>query len=356
MKIAVAFSGGVDSATSLYLLKQLGHDVFGLFMKNWEEEWENGACIAEKDAEDARIVCNRLGVPFYTVNFAKEYWDDVFTHFLKELEDGHSPNPDILCNKEIKFKALFHRAKALGAELLATGHYCQTANGQLLKGEDLGKDQSYFLYTVKKSVLEQVLFPIGHLKKSEVRKIAEEGNLPVFDKKDSTGICFIGKRNFRRFLARYIPHEPGDIVTVEGKKVGTHDGIHYYTIGQRKGMGIGGAGKAWFIAGKDKENRKLIVAQGSNHPALFAPALSAVEVFWVDKVPTFPLRCNAKIRYRQVETPCIVEREGEKLIVSFDQDQRAITPRQSVVFYRGKICLGGAIIEKALVKSESIKP
>jgi len=355
MKIAVALSGGVDSATSLYLLKRAGHDVFGLFMKNWEEEDESGACIAEKDAEDARVVCDRLGVPFYSVNFAKEYWDNVFTHFLKELEHGHTPNPDILCNREIKFKVLFHKAKALGADLLATGHYCQTSDGKLLKGQDQGKDQSYFLYTVKKAVLKEVLFPIGHLEKSEVRKIAKEANLPVFNKKDSTGICFIGKRNFREFLEKYIPHEPGDIVTVEGEKVGTHDGIYYYTIGQRKGMGIGGPGDAWFVAGKDKDNRKLIVAQGENHPALLAPTLSATEVSWVDEVPTFPLRCKAKVRYRQVEMPCTVEKDGDKLMVSFDEDQRAITPRQSVVFYQGEVCLGGAIIEQALLKSESIK-
>lgn len=356
MKIAVALSGGVDSATSLYLLKQAGHDVFGLFMKNWEEEDEKGTCIAEKDAEDARAVCDLLGVPFYSVNFAKEYWENVFTYFLKELENGHTPNPDILCNREIKFKVLFHKAKALGADLLATGHYCQTSGGSLLKGKDQGKDQSYFLYTVKKTVLEEVLFPIGHLEKSEVRKIAEEANLPVFNKKDSTGICFIGKRNFQQFLEKYIPHEPGEIVTVEGEKVGIHDGIYYYTIGQRKGLGIGGPGDAWFVAGKDKENRKLIVAQGENHPALFAPALSATDISWVNEVPTFPLRCKAKIRYRQVEMPCTVEKNNEKLIVSFDEDQRAITPRQSVVFYQGEICLGGAIIEKALLKSKSIKP
>ena len=350
MKIAVALSGGVDSATSLYLLKQAGHDIFGLFMKNWEEEDENGACIAEKDAEDARAVCDLLNVPFYSVNFAKDYWKNVFTHFLKEIENGHTPNPDILCNREIKFKVLFEKAKDFGADYLATGHYCQTKGGSLLKGNDSGKDQSYFLYTVKKRILDKVLFPIGHMQKSEVRKIAEKANLPVFNKKDSTGICFIGKRNFREFLEKYIPHEPGDIETVEGEKVGTHDGIYYYTIGQRKGMGIGGPGKAWFVAGKDKENRKLIVAQGEDHPALFAPSLSATEISWVCDAPIFPLKCKAKIRYRQVEESCIVEKQEGKLIVYFNEAQRAITPRQSVVFYKGETCLGGAIIEKALFK------
>jgi len=352
MKIAVALSGGVDSATSLYLLKKGGHDVFGLFMKNWEED-QDGICIAEKDAEDARAVCDLLDVPYYRVNFMQEYWDHVFTHFLKEIELGHTPNPDVLCNREIKFKVLFEKAKALGASALATGHYCQTKNGHLLKGDDPGKDQSYFLYTVKKEVLEEVLFPIGHMVKPDVRKIAEKANLPVFNKKDSTGICFIGKRNFREFLEKYIPHEPGVIETVEGEEVGTHDGIYYYTIGQRKGMGIGGPGDAWFVVDKQKKSRKLIVAQGENHPALFASRLSATAISWVDETPIFPLKCKAKIRYRQVEEPCTVHKEGNKLLVDFNDPQRAITPQQSVVFYDGNTCLGGAIIEKALPKEES---
>lgn len=354
MKIAVALSGGVDSATSLYLLKQEGHDLFGLFMKNWEEE-KDGACIAEKDAEDAKAVCDLLGIPFYVVNFAEEYWNNVFTYFLKEIEMGHTPNPDILCNREIKFKVLFEKAKGLGADCLATGHYCQTKNGNLLKGNDPGKDQSYFLYAVKQSVLKEVLFPIGHLEKSKVRGIAKEANLPVFSKKDSTGICFIGKRNFREFLEKYIPHEPGDIITVEGKKVGTHDGIYYYTIGQRKGMGIGGPGEPWFVCGKDKENRKLIVAQGEDHPALFAPALTATDISWIADEPSFPFRCKAKIRYRQVEQPCTVKKQGGQLLVEFDEPQRAVTPRQSVVFYDGNICLGGAIIKEALAEEQGIK-
>ena len=350
MKIAVALSGGVDSSTSLYLLKQKGYDLFALFMKNWEEEEENGVCIAEKDAEDARKVCALLDIPFYLVNFTKEYWDNVFTHFLKELADGHTPNPDILCNREIKFKALFEKAKALGADYLATGHYCQTEKGELFKGQDPEKDQTYFLYTIKKKILDQVLFPIGHLNKQEVRKIAKEANLPVFNKKDSTGICFIGKRNFRSFIEKYIPHAPGIIETVEGKQVGTHDGIYYYTIGQRKGMGIGGPGEGWFVAGKDKENRKLIVAQGEDHPALFAPKLTATDISWIHEAPPLPFRCKAKIRYRQKEQPCTIEQEGETLLVSFDQPQRSITPRQSVVFYDDNRCLGGAIIEEALPK------
>lgn len=349
MKIAVALSGGVDSATSLYLLKKAGHDIFGLFMKNWEEE-QDGACIAEKDADDARAVCDLLDVPYYSVNFAQEYWDNVFTHFLKEIELGHTPNPDVLCNREIKFKLLFEKAKTLGANALATGHYCQTKNGALIKGNDSGKDQSYFLYTVKNQVLNEVLFPIGHMEKTEVRTIAEQANLPVFNKKDSTGICFIGKRNFRTFLEKYIPHEPGVIETVEGIKIGTHDGIYYYTIGQRKGMGIGGPGDAWFVVDKQKESRKLIVAQGENHPALFARALTATDISWVNAVPKFPFTCKAKVRYRQVEEPCTVSKQDAMLLVTFDEPQRAVTPRQSVVFYNGNTCLGGAIIKEALPK------
>lgn len=348
MKIAVALSGGVDSSTALYLLKKGGHDVFGLFMKNWEEKDGDGACLAEEDFEDAQRVCQILDVPYYGVNFAEEYWDNVFSHFLRELELGYTPNPDILCNREIKFKVLFEKAKALGADALATGHYCQTENGALFKGLDPNKDQSYFLYPVKKRVLNEVLFPIGHLQKNVVRKIAEEAHLPVFSKKDSTGICFIGKRNFRSFLEKYIPNEKGPIETVEGKEIGTHDGIFYYTIGQRKGMAIGGPGEAWFVAGKDRKRNALIVAQGANHPALFAPGLLATDLSWVEDPPSFPLRCHAKVRYRQMEQPCVVQQEGEQLRVYFDHPQRAITPRQSVVFYQGMRCLGGAIISQAL--------
>lgn len=268
--------------------------------------------------------------------------------FLKEIKQGYTPNPDILCNKEIKFKVLFEKAKALGADALATGHYCQTENGALFKGKDPGKDQSYFLCMVKQKVLSEVVFPIGHMHKTAVRKIAKEAGLPVFAKKDSMGICFIGKRNFRSFLEKYIPNEKGAIETVEGKVIGSHDGIYYYTIGQRKGMGIGGAGEAWFVAGKDRQRNVLIVAQGANHPALFARGLTATDISWIGDPPTFPFRCHAKVRYRQEDQPCTVEKNGERLIVNFDQPQRAITPRQSVVFYSGNRCLGGAIIEKTL--------
>ena len=348
MKIAVALSGGVDSATALYLLKQQGWDVFALFMKNWEEEDEMGTCLSQKDAEDARCVCELLGVPFYVVNFCKEYWDNVFLHFLNDLKKGRTPNPDILCNREIKFKALFDKAKALGADCLATGHYCQTQKGALLKGKDSQKDQSYFLYTLKDTTLKKTLFPIGHLEKSQVRALAQKAGLPVFNKKDSTGICFIGKRHFRKFLQTYLPPHPGPIESIEGKKIGTHEGLYYYTIGQRSGLSIGGPGEPWFVVAKDEKTHKLIVAQGENHPALFAPALFATHLSWIKTPPPFPIRCRAKIRYRQKEQPCLVEVQDNELVAYFDEPQRAITPGQSIVFYENSRCLGGAIIQKAL--------
>jgi len=349
MKIAVAISGGVDSSTALSLLKCAGHDLFALFMKNWEEKDGEGNCLSKRDFEDAQKVCQIVDVPLYGIDLSREYWENVFTHFLREIRLGYTPNPDILCNKEIKFKVLLKRAKALGADLLATGHYCQTENGTLLKGNDDGKDQSYFLYTMKKQLLEQVIFPIGHMQKRNVRERAKEAKLPIFSKKDSTGICFIGKRNFRQFLQRYIPPEKGPIETIEGKEIGTHDGIFYYTIGQRKGIGIGGKGEAYFVVEKNLKRNALIVAQGITHPALFASKLIATDVSWIDAPPTLPLFCHAKIRYRQAEQPCVVEKSGDKnLHVIFERQQRAITPRQSIVFYRGSLCLGGAIIARSL--------
>ncbi|CCB89217.1 tRNA-specific 2-thiouridylase mnmA [Simkania negevensis Z] len=349
MKIAVALSGGVDSSVSAYLLKQAGHDVFGLFMKNWEEKDASGHCLAEKDYEDVIKVCETLDIPYYGINFAEEYWNQVFTHFLDEIKQGYTPNPDILCNREIKFNVLYKKALALGADALTTGHYCQTSDGQLLKGKDSGKDQSYFLYTIKSDILRNVQFPIGHMLKPDVRKLAHDANIPVFDKKDSTGICFIGKRNFKEFLENYIPKSPGHFETLDGKVIGTHEGAVYYTIGQRKGMGIGGPGDAWFVVGKDIERNVVLVAQGSEHPALFSYELFATDISWVHSPPTeFPFTCKAKIRYRQQEEPCVIESvENGKMHVTFPQPMRAITPRQSVVFYDGDTCLGGALIEKA---------
>ena len=348
MKIAVALSGGVDSAVAAYLLKQAGHDIFGLFMKNWEEKDADNHCLSEKDFHDVVAICNVLNIPYYCINFSKEYFENVFTHFLEGLKLGFTPNPDVLCNREIKFKVLFEKALMLGAEALATGHYCRTVNGQLMKALDPSKDQSYFLCSVKKEVLKATLFPIGKILKCRVRKIAKEANLPVFNKKDSTGICFIGKRPFKTFLETYLPNQPGEIKTIEGTVIGRHDGAYYFTIGQRKGMEIGGPGEAWYVIGKNVKTNTVIVAQGKNHPALFSYSLVASNPSWIDQAPSFPFTCYAKIRYRQNEEPCLIEKHDDhKILVTFKKPQRAITPWQSVVFYDGEVCIGGARIESA---------
>lgn len=348
-RVVVGMSGGVDSAVTALLLKRAGHEVIGLFMKNWEETDENGVCSSTRDAEDAARVCEMIGAPFYQVNFVQEYQTQVFDTFLEELKAGLTPNPDILCNREIKFRVFFDKAMALGADYLATGHYACTENGLLYKGIDPGKDQSYFLYTLKSTILKKVLFPIGHLHKKQVRILAEEAGLPVHDKKDSTGICFIGKRDFKPFLHRYMPYTQGDFVSMEGKVVGKHDGAAYYTIGQRKGLGIGGAGDAWFVVSKNMERNQVFVAQGHDHPSLYAIKLIAQEMSWVADEPTLPLQCRAKIRYRQEDQPCTIEKiEGSHVFVSFDSPQRAITSRQSIVFYQDNLCLGGAFIQSAL--------
>lgn len=345
-RVVVGMSGGVDSSVSALLLKQQGYDVIGLFMKNWEEEDENGVCNSSKEYEDVIRVCDKIGIPYYSVNFVKEYRDNVFAAFLKDLEAGHTPNPDILCNREIKFNVFLSKALELGATHLATGHYCRTYEGQLLKGIDPNKDQTYFLYTITHDKLEQVLFPIGHLPKSEVRRLARQAGLPTSEKKDSTGICFIGKRDFKPFVAQYLNYTTGDLRTLSDKKVGTHDGVAFYTIGQRKGLGIGGAGDPWFVVGKDPARNIVYVEQGENHPALFRDRLQATELSWVDgKGPTYPFRCKAKVRYRQEEQPCTLVREADGLLdVIFDDPQRAVTPRQSIVFYEGDRCLGGGVI------------
>lgn len=350
-KVAVGMSGGVDSSVAAYLLKQQGYKVIGLFMKNWEEKTANGVCQSSQDFEDASHVCDLLEIPCYSVNFVQEYWDQVFSHFVKELKLGYTPNPDILCNREIKFKVFFEKAKSLGADLLATGHYCQIENGQLLKGSDPGKDQTYFLHTLKKEILDEVLFPIGHLPKSRVREIAKEQGLPTHAKKDSTGICFIGKRNFKEFISRYIPYQKGNFLNTKGEVIGQHDGAAYYTRGQRKGLGIGGPGDAWFVVDKDMESNVVIIEQGTDHPALYASGLIAKELSFINGQPPGPLpySCQAKIRYRQESQDCIIEEiVGDTVRVSFKKPQRAITPRQSIVFYQNELCLGGALIENPL--------
>ncbi len=341
-KVVVGMSGGVDSSVTALLLKQQGYDVIGLFMKNWEEDNASGHCHAEEDFEDVTRVCEVLDIPYYGINFAKEYKERVFNDFIKEIKLGYTPNPDILCNREIKFDCFLKKALSLGADYLATGHYCQTDGEKLQRGADPGKDQSYFLYTLKREKLPKILFPIGHLQKSEVRKIAEEHNLPVAGKKDSTGICFIGKRPFKEFLQQYITDEPGPFITPGGEQVGTHDGICFYTIGQRKGLGLGGPGEPWYVVGK--RDNAVIVAQGENHPTLFSEGLIATDISWIDHEA--PKRCTAKVRYRMPDAPCTIEKEGNNLIVHFDTPQRAVTPRQSIVFYDGDTCLGGAIIQE----------
>ncbi len=349
MKIAVALSGGVDSSVAAYLLKREGHDLFALFMRNWEEKDTHGRCLSEKEYEDVVRVCEILDIPYYAVNLAQDYWDLVFTHFLKGIRLGHTPNPDILCNREIKFKVFYEKARALGADALATGHYCRSEEGKLLKGVDNSKDQSYFLYTIKENILKNVLFPLGDRLKTDVRKLAYEAGLPVFNKRDSTGICFIGPRNFKNFLQNYIPQKPGHFENLEGEVMGSHEGACYYTIGQRKGIGIGGDGPAWFVAKKEIKRNVVTLVQGNDHPALFSRELFATDLSWVNHFsPDFPYPCKAKIRYRQQDEPCNIKSvAGGKVHVVFPKPMRAITPHQSIVFYQGNTCLGGALITEA---------
>lgn len=345
--VVVGMSGGVDSSVSALLLKQQGYNVIGLFMKNWEETRPDGTCSATKDFEDVVRVCETLDIPYYSINFVQEYWDHVFSHFIEELKKGWTPNPDILCNREIKFQMFFQKALQIGADYLATGHYCQTTpEGLLLKGADPGKDQSYFLYTLKKEILQKVLFPIGHLLKKDVRKIALDHGLATAEKKDSTGICFIGKRDFKEFISHYIPYQKGSFLTLAGKVVGMHEGMAYYTIGQRKGLNIGGPGEAWFVVDKDPKNNIVYVEQGEHHPSLYTHELIANEITWVAPLNfSFPFKCKAKIRYRQPDEECIVTLlDNASLHVHFLTPQRAVTLRQSIVFYLGNECLGGGMI------------
>ena len=345
--VAVGLSGGVDSSVAAYLLKQKGYKVVAFFMKNWDEDDE--ICPAKRDYEDALIVSHKLNIPLYTLNFSQNYWDEVFTSFLEGLKKGETPNPDILCNKEIKFKVFLEKAKELGADFLATGHYAAISKDfELMKAIDENKDQSYFLYTLKKEILENVLFPLGEYEKPEIRALAKKLGLITHDKKDSTGICFIGKRNFRDFIKTYLSPKEGYFVTPDGKTVGTHMGAWYYTIGQRKGLGIGGAGDAWYVVSKEINSNTVTVVQGENNPLLYHKTLIASNASWVFKCPIFPLTCKAKIRYRQKESLCLVEKEGEQYKVTFDSMQKAITQGQSIVFYQDNICLGGAIINSSV--------
>lgn len=350
--IIVGMSGGVDSSVTALLLKEQGHRVEGVFMKNWEEDDTDTFCPASIDMADAQAVCDKIGIELTRINFAAEYWESVFSHFLSEYRAGRTPNPDILCNKEIKFKAFLQYAKQRGANYIATGHYARIGNqdGQfhLLKGLDPQKDQSYFLHALNEEQLSQSLFPIGELDKQYVRQVAEKAGLVTHKKKDSTGICFIGERKFKTFLNEYLPAQPGIMETTDGDVIGTHDGLMFYTIGQRQGLKIGGLKDAdeapWYVIDKDMQRNVLIVGQGHDHPGLQKIELIAKDVHWINGEPS-TARLSAKTRYRQTDQTCIIKNVGDKEYrVIFDQAQRAVTPGQSVVFYDADRCLGGGII------------
>ncbi|SJL83304.1 tRNA 2-thiouridine(34) synthase MnmA [Vibrio palustris] len=357
-KVIVGMSGGVDSSVSAYLLQQQGYHVEGLFMKNWEEDDGEEYCTAAEDLADAQAVCDKLGIHLHKINFAAEYWDNVFEYFLEEYKAGRTPNPDILCNKEIKFKAFLEFAdEVLDADYIAMGHYVRRSfpeNGekaQMLRGLDGNKDQSYFLHALTHQQVARSLFPVGELEKPEVRRIAEEQGLITAKKKDSTGICFIGERKFTEFLSRYLPAQPGNIETPEGDIIGQHQGLMYHTLGQRKGLHIGGLKNGselpWYVAEKDLKRNVLIAVQGGDHPLLKSTGLVASQMNWISQEPlTDTLRCTVKTRYRQTDIACeVTPIDNDRVNVVFDDPQVAVTPGQSAVFYQGDVCLGGGIIE-----------
>lgn len=355
MRVVVGISGGVDSSVAAYLLKKQGHDVIGLFMINWEEK--DSACTAEEDFEDVKRVCNKLQIPYFSVNYAKEYYERVFKYFLEEYKSGRTPNPDVLCNREIKFGPFLEKAVALGADMIATGHYAKKIEKDglfyLAKADDLNKDQSYFLNQLNQFQLSKVIFPLANIDKPKVREIAKELGLSTAEKKDSTGICFIGERNFKNFLKEFLPAQPGEIIDLNGNVVGHHDGLMYYTLGQRRGLNIGGLsggnGHRWFVLDKDLKNNKLIVSQGEDD-LLFSNGLYASQMNWIPKIPeSKTFECLAKFRYRQPDQEVKVQLiDKDKIKVDFKEKQRAITPGQFVVLYdKNGICLGGGIIDKS---------
>ncbi|WP_373892897.1 tRNA 2-thiouridine(34) synthase MnmA [Virgibacillus natechei] len=359
-RVVVGMSGGVDSSVAALLLKEQGYDVVGIFMKNWDDTDEFGVCTATEDFDDVVRVCNQLDIPYYAVNFEKQYWDKVFTYFLDEYKAGRTPNPDVMCNKEIKFKAFLDHALSLGADYLATGHYARVRNNndryEMLRGVDDNKDQTYFLNQLSADVLEKVMFPLGELPKSRVREIALENDLVTATKKDSTGICFIGERNFKDFLKEYIPAQPGEMRTMEGVVKGRHDGLMYYTLGQRQGLGIGGSGDPWFVVGKNLKENVLYVEQGFANDKLYSDGLIATDLNWINPdIISDNFTCTAKFRYRQQDSDVNVSvLEDGKVYVDFTERERAVTPGQAVVFYDGDICLGGGTIDEIVKDNKSL--
>ena len=359
-RVVVGLSGGVDSSVAAMLLQRDGYDVHGLFMNNWEED-EDGYCTNARDFQDARAVCDRLNIPLHRVSFAREYRERVFAYLLSEYEAGRTPNPDVLCNREIKFGVFADYARRLGARHIATGHYARTSpdGRQLLRARDENKDQTYFLHGIDGEQLADVLFPLGELDKTEVRRLADEAGFANHAKPDSTGICFIGERPFREFLSGYLPGQPGPIVTEDGKQIGEHHGLVYYTIGQRQGLGVGGLtgydDSPWYVADKDLTSNELLVVQGNDHPRLLAAGLVALAPNWIaGEAPALPLRCRTRLRHRQRLQDCVVTAGDDGLVVTFGEPQRAVAPGQFAVFYDGEVCLGGAVIQRACQRDQNV--
>lgn len=354
-KVIVGMSGGVDSSVAAFLLQKEGFEVQGLFMKNWEQDDKEGYCAAATDLADAKAVCDTLQIPLHTVNFSEPYWDHVFHHFLSEYANGRTPNPDVLCNKEIKFKAFLNHALTLGADFIATGHYAKVrvaqGQGALYKAKDRDKDQTYFLHAINPDALAKTLFPIGDYLKEDIRTMAKELGLATHAKKDSTGICFIGEKRFKSFLNEYMLAKPGKMINTRGDVLGQHDGLMFYTLGQRQGLGIGGLANSgedpWYVVDKDITTNTLMVAQGAQHPMLYAQGLISGPIHWLThEALALPMTCHAKIRYRQTEFACVVSPgDNQQHYVMFDAPQRAVTPGQYIVFYEKNQCLGGATIE-----------